>query len=59
MASAGSVHLLGGQINLAMVWEAAREELKEILGQPELKKVPRSEQLMSSRIVTVLLALIR
>ena len=38
-STASSVHLLGGRLNLTLVWEAARQELKEILGQPESKKV--------------------
>ena len=37
--SAGSVHLLGGRLNLALLWEAARQELKDILGYPDKKKV--------------------
>lgn len=32
-------HLYGGRINLVLVREAARLELKEILGSPTVKKV--------------------
>ncbi len=30
--TAGSVHLLGPKVNLALVWEASRQELKRVLG---------------------------
>ena len=32
-------YLLGGRINLMLIREAARVELKEILGKPSIKKV--------------------
>ena len=34
-----SLHLLGSRMNLAHIWEAARQELVRVLGQPDQKKV--------------------
>lgn len=38
MATSGT-HLLGGRLNLTLVREAARAELKEILGESSVQKV--------------------
>ena len=35
----GGTHLLGGRLNLTLVREAARAELKEILGDSSVQKV--------------------
>lgn len=35
--TAGSVHLLGSRINLALVWEASRRDLVRVLGPGESK----------------------
>lgn len=40
-SSASSVHLLGGRINIAQLWETSRQELKHVLGQSDLKKVSK------------------
>ena len=34
-----SVHLMGGRLNMSLVWEAAQQELIQVLGKPDLKKV--------------------
>ena len=41
MATTGT-HLLGGRLNLSLVREAARAELKDVLGDPAVKKVSRT-----------------
>ena len=34
-----SVHLISGRLNMSLVWEAAQQELIQVLGKPDLKKV--------------------
>lgn len=33
------MHLMGGRLNMSLVWEAAQQELIQVLGKPDLKKV--------------------
>ena len=49
MTATGS-HLFGGRINLMLVRESARIELKEILGNPTQKKVSLFPVIIANRV---------